>query len=79
VEARVPLLVHNNADNSHMDSTRIFFSAFEITEHGRAALAGEEDFVARNGIDLWLGGIHLHGSEAAWRWDDDSQQLLISL
>jgi len=78
-EARAPLLLHNNGDNSHMDPTRIFLSSFEITEDGRAALAGAEDFVARNGIDLWLGGIHLHGQEAAWRWDEDSQQLLISL
>jgi hypothetical protein len=79
VEARAPLLTHKNGDNSHMDPTRIFLSSFDITEHGRAALAGEEDFVVRNGIDLWLGGIHLHGQEAAWRWDEDSQQLLISL
>lgn len=79
VEARVPLLNRNSGSNSSMDPTRIFLSSFEITEHGRAALAGEEDFVGRNEIDLWLGGIHLHGQEAAWRWDEDSQQLLISL
>jgi hypothetical protein len=62
-----------------MDCAGIFLSAFEITERGQAAIAGAEDFVAKNGIDLWLGGIHLQGREAAWRWDEEHQQLLVSL
>jgi hypothetical protein len=32
-------------------------------------LAGEADHVRLNGIDRWLGGVHLEGDEAAWRWD----------
>jgi hypothetical protein len=59
--------------------TRIFHSSFEINEHGKSALKGEEDFVRANGIDLWLGGIHLKGTESAWRWDEDAQELLVSL
>ncbi len=62
-----------------MDAAQILLSSFEITDHGRAVLAGEQDFVIINGIDKWLGGIHLRGKESAWRWDDESQQLLISL
>jgi len=54
-------------------------SSFEITEFGKAVLAGEEDFVRRNGIDHWLGGVHLVGSEAAWRWDEQAQELLVRL
>jgi len=54
-------------------------SSFEITEFGKAVLAGEEDFVRRNGIDHWLGGVHLVGSEAPWRWDEQAQELLVSL
>jgi hypothetical protein len=57
----------------------IFLSTFEITERGQAVIAGAEDSVARNGIDLWLGGIHLQGKESAWRWDEESRQLLVSL
>jgi hypothetical protein len=22
-----------------------------------------------NGIDRWLGGVHLHGHKVEWRWD----------
>ena len=68
-----------NGGNPTLDPGQIFLSSFELTEHGVAALAGEEDFVVKNGIDEWLGGIHLKGSEAAWRWDDDTRQLLVSL
>ena len=77
--ARVPLLKQKNADNSAHDPLRMLFSAFEITERGQAVLAGAEDFVIKNGIDLWLGGVHLQGKESQWRWDDDTEQLLVSL
>ena len=26
--------------------------------------------VALNGVDRWVGGVHLHGPEARWRWDE---------
>ena len=77
--APVPLLKLKNDGNSAHDSTRMFWSAFEITEPGEAVLSGAEDFVIKNGIDMWLGGVHLHGRESQWRWDDDAQQLLVSL
>jgi len=44
--------------------------SLRLTESGRAVLAGRADWVALNGVDRWLGGVHLHGPEAAWRWDD---------
>ena len=47
-----------------------------LTEFGRALLAGEADWVAENGIDRWLGGVHLCGSEARWRWDDGEERLV---
>jgi hypothetical protein len=42
---------------------------FELTDAGQEVLAGEADHVRLNGIDRWLGGVHLEGEEAAWRWD----------
>jgi hypothetical protein len=55
-DGRVPLLEERDG-------------AFQLTEAGRSVLAGEDDHVRLNGIDRWLGGVHLHGDEAAWRWD----------
>ena len=77
--ARVPLLKQKNNGNPAPDPLRMLLSAFEITERGEAVLACAEDFVINNGIDMWLGGVHLHGKESQWRWDDDTQQLLVSL
>jgi hypothetical protein len=40
------------------------------TEEGQDALVGQADWIkSRSGIDRWLGGVHLQGQEAAWRWD----------
>ena len=74
-----PLLNQKRGPAGTMDPLQILLSSFEITDHGKAVLAGEQDFVITNGIDKWLGGIHLRGKESAWRWDDESQQLLVSL
>jgi hypothetical protein len=47
-----------------------------LTEFGEALLAGGADWVAENGIDRWLGGVHLRGPEARWRWDDGEAGLV---
>jgi hypothetical protein len=39
-----------------------------LTEDGRRVLEGVEDRIALNGIDRWLGGVHLT-TESLWRWD----------
>ena len=79
VEARKPLLIQHKPGHWSKDSALMLMASFELTDEGKAVLAGEEDFVATNGIDTWLGGIHLSGREAAWRWDEDAKQLLVSL
>ncbi len=48
----------------------------ELTEFGRSVMEGAADFVVANGIDLWLGGVHLHGGNNLWRWDEQSQALV---
>ena len=77
--AAKPLVKQDNGRGAAMDPGQILLSSFEITDHGKAVLAAEQDFVISNGIDKWLGGIHLRGKESAWRWDDESRQLLVSL
>jgi hypothetical protein len=42
-----------------------------LTGDGRRVLAGNEDQVRLNGVDRWLGGVHLSG-RTAWRWDAES-------
>jgi hypothetical protein len=45
-----------------------------LTTSGREVLDGRDDWVRIRGIDRWLGGIHLHGVEAAWRWDAETER-----
>jgi len=32
--------------------------------------------VALNGIDRWVGGVHLHGEAARWRWDEGTESIV---
>ena len=50
--------------------------SFELTDLGRRLLDGSADWIrARGGVDTWLGGVHLTGSDAAWRWNAEKKQL----
>lgn len=40
-----------------------------LTADGEAVLGGRADHVTLNGIDRWLGGVHLT-TRSVWRWDD---------
>ena len=40
-----------------------------LTPLGREVLAGRADHPALNGLDRWVGGVHLRGLAPKWRWD----------
>jgi len=75
-DAKNPLITISGGEVRKPESNANCFhhASFELTETGRAILAGERDFVATNGIDLWLGGVHLNGG-GLWRFDEDSGSL----
>ncbi len=74
--ANAPLLTKSNGDNQELNPEEMHRTAFEITESGEAVLKGKADFVELNGIDIWLGGVHLAGKENGWRWDEESRSLV---
>lgn len=47
-----------------------------ITDAGCSVLRTDQDAVRLNGIDVWRGGVHLAGREAAWRWDPARKTLV---
>lgn len=51
-------------------------SLVRVTEWGRKVLNGEEDRIARNGIDEWYGGVHLSGPSACWRWSTAQETIV---
>lgn len=44
----------------------------ELSEKGRAVLAGEGDGAPMRGFDYWLGGVHFENGVARWRWDAEA-------
>jgi hypothetical protein len=47
-------------------------AAVALTDAGRAVLAGDEDHVTLNGVDRWVGGVHLHGHDPP-RFDEGTE------
>lgn len=46
-----------------------------VTEAGENVLAGLRDALELNGIDRWLGGVHLRDGGPIWRWDGLTRRL----
>lgn len=66
-----PLLRMEPAASGTVRSQRV-----SLTATGREVLKGNDDWVRIRGIDHWLGGVHLQGPEAAWRWDAKAGRLV---
>ena len=47
-----------------------------LTSTGQDVLEGRDDWVRIHGIERWLGGVHLHGRDAQWRWDPVRDRLV---
>jgi hypothetical protein len=76
-EGRRPLLVAGEKEAASGDAARDFTkSVFELTDAGHAVRSGEGDFLEMNGIDFWLGGVHLFGGRDLWRWNEQEQKLV---
>jgi hypothetical protein len=68
-EARHPL-VHVS------DRSRDSVGDVTITETGRKIIEGRADHIDLNGIDRWIGGVHLKGDKAILRWDRASGRIV---
>jgi hypothetical protein len=49
-----------------------------LTDAGRRVLDGAADHIRLNGIDRWIGGVHLAGEAARWRWDEGTEAIAAS-
>ena len=47
-----------------------------VTAAGRSVLDGEVDHVELNGVDRWIGGVHLTGRHVRWRWDEGTERVV---
>lgn len=74
-----PLVKLNGLEDIHLYRHDLpkSWSKYEIdvTDFGQKVLEGKEDWVSRNGIQKWLGGVQLKGYQC-WRWDEANQKLV---
>lgn len=68
-EAPDPLLHADHTNSGRIDRS----TPLRLTATGARVLAGEADHIALNGIDRWIGGVHLHGRHPRWRWDEGTE------
>jgi hypothetical protein len=71
--ARHPLLRVSGGEDAPFAKRRL-----TITDVGQAVLAGQADHVALNGIDRWIGGVHLQSGENRWRYDERLERVVSS-
>jgi hypothetical protein len=74
-----PLLTIENGKNGGQGLTPeiVRNAKFEITDPGESVLRSEADHVELNGIDRWLGGVHL-SEDNLRRWDESSATIVAS-
>jgi hypothetical protein len=74
-----PLLTISGLEHAH-DLPRcdwpITQTTYTLTSDGEAVMRGQADWITLNGIDRWLGGVHLYGTQAEWRWDNQQRKLV---
>lgn len=80
LESDPPLLRMVNADSFAFPTAYPYPEEFRnqhsaITEAGIEVLNNKRDWIEINGIDKWLGGVHLHSANI-WRWDAAGGRLL---
>jgi hypothetical protein len=79
-DCEIPLITYQSGDRvvaPRFDGdTKAFRNAeMALTEAGRQVLGCEQDWIALGGSDRWLGGVHMAGHAATWRWDSEAKAL----
>lgn len=51
-------------------------SILKLTDIGKRVLSGSADAIELNGIDRWIGGVHVKGTRIPWRWNEQLQTIV---
>ena len=78
VNASSPLLEFVTPFTGRFRSYEFNSERLRLTNLGEQVLAGKADHVALNGIDRWIGGVHLRGTDLKWRWDERRNEIVRS-
>lgn len=64
--------------NARLPLIEVRNDAVRVTATGHRVLIGNEDQIALNGIDRWMGGVRLASGTPLWRWDERNRRLVKS-
>ncbi len=64
-----PLVTVERPENTPGRRHLQYQSLVALTDIGKRVLRGKADHVELNGVDYWIGGVHLSGNQVRWRWD----------
>ncbi len=79
VKVRQPLLAATGElDKVSLEENALHSISFDLTDAGREVLKGSANFVELNGIDRWLGGVHLSSQSKLWCWDMQAEKLTLA-
>lgn len=76
VRAEHPLLEFAQPFAGRLQASEFNGASLALTKVGRRVLMGKDDAVSLNGIDRWIGGVHLHGKSVHWRWDEKARNVI---
>jgi hypothetical protein len=76
-----PLIIYTSgekidAPRTEEDSRAFRNAEMALTAAGRDVVACDSDWITMGGSDRWLGGVHLDGQRARWRWDPDAHRVV---
>ncbi|MFC5448718.1 DUF1835 domain-containing protein [Paenibacillus aestuarii] len=77
----VPLIRVAAGDNQFISDkvfadSRLLSGLVQLTEEGRSVLGYERDHILMNGVDEWIGGVHLQGNQVIWRRNASTMRLV---
>jgi hypothetical protein len=76
-QATEPALLIDVKDiDQAMKADAFLQASIQITKFGEDVLSGVKDFIHTNGINQWLGGVHLSANQV-WRWNAGAQTVLL--
>lgn len=72
-----PLVTFSSLDQQHQADINFIFNNLQIhlTRLGEEVSSGEKNWIAMNGINRWVGGVHLT-EDRFWCWDKKQQKLV---
>jgi hypothetical protein len=76
IQARNQLICFAEPFRGEVSGDEFRRSRLALTEFGRTVLAGTADAMLFNGIDRWIGGVHLEGSACPWRWSKAERRVI---